>query len=370
MNNKKKIIICSNYAWTIYNFRIPLIKELNKNGYSVTLVTQFDGYEKHLKKIVDKVLPLFISRKGINPFIDVLTIINLIYIFIKVRPNIALFFTIKPVIYGSIASKFFDMKSISMITGLGTAFISNNWITLVAKRLYKFSLSSASTVLFQNIDDKNFFLKHKLVNLNICKLIPGSGIDIRKFKYTAIPLNKKVTFLLIARMLKDKGVIEYADAARLMRQKYIDVTFQLLGPIEVQNRTSISKKVIFSLVKDGIVEYLGETDDVRPIIANACCIVLPSYREGTSRVLLEAASMGRPIIATNVPGCREVVEDGFNGLLCKPRNYHDLSKKIEKIIKMTPLQREIMGKNGREKVKREFTTEKVNSIYIDILDNL
>lgn len=363
-----KVLICSNYAWTVFNFRLPLIKKMKALGYKVVVITQFDGYEEKIKKDVDQILPLFISRKGVNPFIDTITFLHLVITFFRIKPHYILLFTIKPVIYGTLAAKFFGIKSIVMITGLGTSFIINNWITSLVKLMYKFSLKSAHIVFFQNSDDKDLFLENKLINPKVCKMIPGSGIDTSKFRYIAPKNNKKVTFLLIARMLWDKGVGEYVKAARIIKLKYPNTIFQLLGPLGVQNRTAISEEKMNRWEKEGYIEYLGATDDVMVFIKRACCVVLPSYREGISRVLLEAASIGRPIIASDVPGCREVVNNKINGFLCVSRDYQDLAQKIEAMINLSYENRKTMGIKGREKIKQEFSQEIVNRLFLEAIN--
>ena len=365
--SRKTIIVCANYAWTIYNFRMALIRRLKSEGYKVIVLTQFDGYEEQIRSEVDGIASLFISRKGVNPFVDLLTVADLVRHFISLKPDTFLGFSIKPVIYGSIAAKIFKTPSIVMVTGLGTAFISNNWITKVVKTLYRFSLSSALVIFFQNSDDRNIFINNKLVAKKICMDSPGSGVDIIRFSYSILPITTEFSFLLIARMLRDKGIGEFVEAARAVKLKYPNTRFQLLGPLGVQNRTSIKKKEVKAWENEGIIEYLGETDDVKSYIEHACCVVLPSYREGTSRVLLEAAAMGRPLIATDVPGCREVVEDGVTGFLCKPRDYVNLSEKIELMLKLPYETRRVMGVKGREKIETEFRQEIVCDLYVDAL---
>jgi len=363
------IIICSNYAWTIYNFRMPLIRRLNKEGYKVCVLTQFDGYESLIANEVDQIKPLFISRKGVNPFIDFFTILDFFKHFIRIKPMLILLFTIKPVIYGSIAARLMRVRSIVMITGLGTAFITDTWITKVVKTLYRFSLVSVATVFFQNVDDKDLFVGNRLVDSRVCRLTPGSGVDLDKFSRADLPVNNEMSFLLIGRMLWDKGIGEFVDAARNIKSIYPNIRFQLLGPLGVENRTSISNKQMDEWQKDGIIEYLGETDNVVNYIEKACCVVLPSYREGTSRVLLEAAAMGRPLIATDVPGCREVIKDGVTGFLCRSGDYLDLSDKIELMLKLPYESRRIMGIKGREKIEKEFNQKIVNDLYIDAIEN-
>ncbi len=369
-NQENTVLICSNYGWTIFNFRLPLIKSLKKNGYKVVVVTQYDGYEKQIAKYVDKIQPLFISRKGINPFYDLITLTHLFVNVLKARPNHLLLFTIKPVIYGSIVGRLLRISSYSTITGLGTAFISNTWITKIVKILYKTALYKSKAVFFQNTDDRDIFLTEKLVSHNHIKMVPGSGIDLSKFKETQLLDSNPFIFTLIARMLWDKGINEFIEAARAIKQTNPDVIFQLLGPINVENRTAIPIKKMNEWIDDGIIQYLGETNNVVKFIQNTSCVVLPSYREGTSRVLLEAASMCRPIIATDVPGCREVVEDGYNGYLCEPKNSEDLANKIQNMILLPFSERKKMGLNGRIKVSKEFDQSIVSSIYLEAIKEL
>lgn len=368
-NTNKTILICSNCAWNIINFRLPLIKSLSENGYSVVVVTKFDGYEKEVAEYVDKIEPLFISSKGINPFVDVITLLNLIIAFFKLKPKYLLLFTIKPVIYGSIIAKLYKIKTIVMITGLGTAFIADNWMTSLVKFLYKYALSTASTIFFQNNDDKDLFLDDGLANSNLCKLTPGSGLDVQEFPYKPPSPDKQIIFTLIARMIWDKGIGEYVQAAKIIQSKYPNIKFQLLGPIGVENRTAIPANTVSTWVDKGYVEYIEETSDVKSYIENSSCIVLPSYREGTSRVLLEAAAVGRPIIASDVAGCREIVENGISGFLCKPKDFDDLSNKIEDMLCLSFEERKNMGIVGRKKVEKDFSHEIVNDLFLDAIKN-
>ncbi len=364
-NNQKTVLICSNYAWTVFNFRMGLIKELKRNDYKVAVITQFDGYEKKISNEVDMILPLFISRKGINPFLDLITFFHLLISIYKLKPNFLFLFTIKPVIYGSLVGRILRRKSYPMITGLGTAFTSKSWITRLVKVLYKGALKKSEVVFFQNIDDRDIFLVEKLVNPNAIKMVPGSGIDLSRFPKTELMDKNPMVFTLVSRMIWDKGIKEFVEAAKIIKRSYSKVIFQLIGPLNVENRTAISEKKMNEWVKDGTIRYLGETDNVAKFIKDSSCIVLPSYREGTSRVLLEAASMCRPIITSNVPGCREVVEDGFNGFLCESKNSIDLAKKIKKMILLPFKERKEMGLNGRIKMEKEFDQSIVSKIYLE-----
>lgn len=367
-HKQKTILICSNYAWTIFNFRLPIIRSLRNAGYRVEVATQFDGYEARLVDEVDNIHNLFISRKGLNPIVDLITCLNILLIVLKSKIDICLLFTIKPVIYGSIAASFIRVPALPMITGLGTAFLTDGILASIVKSLYKVALRPVKIVFFQNTADKNLFINEGIVDKKFCRLSPGSGVDLDKFSPSDPPLRDQLTFLLVARMLWDKGIGEFIEAARLIKLKHPKTRFQLLGPLGVQNRSSISNKDMTGWLEEDIIEYLGETDNVDRYIKDSCCVVLPSYREGTSRVLLEAAAMSRPVIATDVPGCREVIEDDITGFLCKPRDYNDLSDKMEKMILLPYETRRIMGEKGRQKVQQEFCQNIVCKLYIDTIE--
>ena len=348
---------------------MALIRRLKSEGYKVIVLTQFDGYENVIGEEVDEIKSLFISRKGINPFVDIFTILHFTKHLLTFKPDVLLSFTIKPVIYGSIAAKITNVRSIVMITGLGTAFIADTWLTKVVKALYRYALSSVSSIFFQNVDDKDLFINQKLVDSRVCQLTPGSGLDLDKFAYADLLHTPDTVFLLIARMLWDKGIGEFVDAARDIKVRYPNSRFQLLGPLGVENRSSIPRSQMAEWQEEGFIEYLGETDNVAVYIKKASCVVLPSYREGTSRVLLEGAAMGRPLIATDVPGCREVVDDGVTGFLCKPRNYVSLAQKIELMLKLPHEACIVMGVKGRKKVENEFNQDIVCDLYVQAIKN-
>jgi glycosyltransferase involved in cell wall biosynthesis len=276
-------------------------------------------------------------------------------------------FTIKPNIYGNFSCRFLGIKTINNISGLGTVFINKNIVTRIVIELYKFTLAKSSVVFFQNSDDKDIFLDNNIVKSSKCSLLPGSGINTSFFSPVKKIENDYFVFLLAARMIWDKGIKEYFEAASIIIKKYKKVKFQLVGQIDSHNKASVPYNKIKEYVDNGIINYLGEASDIRPYLERADCVVLPSYREGTSRALLEAAAMGRPIIATDVPGCREVIEDGVTGFLCESRDYLDLSHKMEKMLLLPYETRRIMGKNGRKKVEKEFNQDVVSQLYYDAI---
>jgi len=367
----KTIAIIINTTWNIYNFRKGLIQALQKEGYKVIAISPKDEYAKKLEEIGCKHFHIDIDNKGTNPIKDMKLILDYYKLFKKHNIDLVLGYTIKPNIYGSFASGLANIPIITNISGLGTVFLNNNFSSKIAKLLYKIALKIPKKVFFQNRDDLELFVKLNLVNKNKARVIPGSGIDTNKFFPATI--NKKdgkTKFLLIARLIRDKGVFEYIEAAKIIKEKYPNTEFAILGSFYLQNPTALTKEELKKWENEGIIKYLGVSDNIKDIIAQYDCIVLPSYREGLSRVLLEAASMAKPIITTNVPGCRDVVEDGVNGFLCEVKNSKSLSNAIEKFLTLSNEEREIMGQKGREKVIKEFDEKVVIDIYLEEIKNI
>lgn len=359
------IIIFSKSTWNVLNFRKNLIKEMIKNGWNVYVVAKADTSKSDLESIGCKIVPIKINNKSINPLNDLILFLKILKIYYSIKPNVTCHFNIKPVIYGSMASRILKIPSINMITGLGTAFLSKSWINGIVKLLYYLSLKKTSSVFFQNEDDKNLFLKNNLVPYSSVYKTPGSGIDLEYFQSADYPKNKDIYFLLISRILWDKGIKEYVEAARYIKLKYENISFNLLGPIENESNSEISLHQVKLWTDEGIINYLGSVNDVRQYIKDCHCVVLPSYREGTPKSLLEAAAMARPAIATNVVGCKEVVNDGQNGFLCENKNYISLAETMEKFISLSYHEKRKMGLKGREKVVEEFDEKIVINNYIE-----
>ncbi len=366
----KKIVISLNTSWNIYNFRLNLARSLKRAGYDVVLVAPYDKYSEILKQEFEY-HDIYMNNKGTNPKEDFKTLIIFYKLYKAIKPDVVLNYTIKPNIYGNIACSMLNIKTINNISGLGTVFIKENFVTKIVKNLYKYSLNKSSKVFFQNNEDKELFIEKRLVNPSLCDLLPGSGINTNKF----MPMeyekeDKTFKFLLIARMLWDKGINEYIVAAKIIKQKYQNVEFQLLGSLDAVNKTAISKEQMQSWVDEGLVTYLGVTDDVKEYIKKSDCILLPSYREGTPRTLLESASMGKPIITTNTVGCKNVVDDKINGFLCEVKNSQDLALKMEKMLNLSEEKRKEMGKAGREKMIKEFEESIVINKYLQTIKEI
>ncbi|MBT7470123.1 MAG: glycosyltransferase family 4 protein, partial [Candidatus Cloacimonetes bacterium] len=344
----KRIAVVSNTAWSLYNFRLNLMKELQLKGYDVVAVAPFDEYKE---KITFEYFDIKMNNQGTNIIEDFFLFWRFVRLYKKIKPDVILQFTIKPNIYGTIAANFLNIPCINNIAGLGTLFIRENWLSKIVKLLYKFSQQFAKKIFFQNRDDAELF--SKIIKQDKCDILPGSGVNLEKFS----PRKKETSefsFLLMARLLWDKGVGEYIEATREVQKKYPDIKFKIIGWLDVDNPSAVSKTQMNKWINEGVVEYLGAKDDVRDYIANSDCVVLPSYyREGVPKSLLESASMARPIITTDSIGCREVVDINVNGFLCKPRSVDDLVDKMKKMILLSSLEREEMGKNGRKKMINE-----------------
>ncbi len=349
------ILIVSNTSWYLHNFRLGLIKSLLERGYEVCTLSPKDESSANLQDAGCRHIHLEMDNKGLNPISDLVMKRRLSKLYGEISPNLILHYTIKPVIYGSLAAAKLGIPFINNITGLGTAFIKTNWLTWLVKRLYRLSQKNADQVLFQNVDDRELFVSERLIPENVPQeVLPGTGIDTDHFNQQPYSESNPMIFLLIARMLWDKGVREFVEAGRQIKLEFNDVRFQLLGFLDVSNRTAISREQMQVWVDEGIIEYLGATDDVRPYIREAHCVVLPSYREGLPRTLLEAAAIGRPIIATDVTGCREVVDHGVNGYLCKERDTNDVTEKMKDMINLSTDERREMGLKGRKKMEENF----------------
>ena len=364
----KKIIISANVIWTITNFRKELIKYLSSNGYKVICVASKDELSINLEQVLRELEIEFyqvnIDRKGVNPINDIRYIINLYNLYKKIAPDVILHFTIKPNIYGSFVASLLKIPSINTINGLGSGIIKNNFLSKIIKKMYRFSLKNSAKVFFQNEDDLKFFIENNIVNKDKVGIVPGSGVDIDRFKNIKKKTNGKFTFLLIARLLKDKGIYEYIEAAKQIQRKYKNVDFLLAGQFDKGNPSAIAQEDIKKYIDKKIISYIGLTSNIEEFFELCDVIVLPSYREGLSRVLIEAASAYKPLIATDVPGCREIVQDNYNGLLCKPYNAECLFEALEKMIKTNKIDLDLMGRRSYQIAKEKFSKDIVNNIYM------
>lgn len=363
----KTIAISANTSWYLYNFRKNTITALIELGYQVIAIAPHDTYATKLEELGARFIHVDIDQSGTNPIKDIKTLYSLIKAFYKHRVDIVLNFTPKNNIYGTLAAKISGTKSINNIAGLGTLFVNETLTSKIARMLYKVSQCYAHKIFFQNEDDRALFINSGIVRAEFTDRLPGSGADLTRFSITPAIDDGVTRFLLIARMLYEKGINHYVEAARILKKKYgLRVEFSLLGFLDVNNPSAVSKAEMQAWVGEGIINYLGTTDTVENEIAKADCMVLPSfYREGVPKSLLEAGAMGKPIVTTNNIGCKETVDDGVNGFLCEPRNTLSLVDALEKMIVMGHAQRLTMGNNSRKKMENEFDEKIVIDRYID-----
>lgn len=367
---KRKIVISINTAWNIYNFRAGLIRALVGAGYEVVALAPQDEYSECLKAMGCTVIDLPMDNNGTHLGRDVALLARYYSLLRALRPHAFLGYTVKPNVYGSMAAHALGIPVINNIAGLGATFIRESFVTKIVRTLYKIALARSYKVFFQNADDQVLFNEAGLVRQGVSSLVPGSGLNLDH--YVPTPANRAAQrpfrFLLVARMLKDKGIEEYAEAARLLHQQGQRVEFLLLGATGAGNPNAVPAEKLAEWEASGILSYLGKTDDVRPYLSDADCIVLPSYREGVPRSLLEAAAMARPIIATDVVGCRDVVDDGLNGMLCEEKNATALADKMSAMMALAPAERAAMGAAGRRKVETQFDEQIVIKKYLKALD--
>lgn len=362
------VLITVNAAWNIWNFRRPLIDALLADGHTVTILAPKDEAVSKLEAIGCAVRHLDMNAKGLNPIQDAQLVLRYRKHFRELGPDVILSFTIKNNLFGAFAAKSLGIPFVPNVTGLGTAFLSGAVLQRIAVALYKNAFRNLPAVFFQNEDDRDLFVERGLVTPRQARRLPGSGIDLGRFKAVALPPEEDApVFLMVARLLRDKGVLEFVDAARQVKARGGKARFQLLGATGSENRTAIDRDTVDGWVKEGLVEYLGQVEDVRPIIAKSHCVVLPSYREGAPRTLIEAAAMARPLIATDVAGCRSVVDDGVTGFLCEVRNAASLAAAIDRFVDLSSKDRATMGMAGRAKMEHEYSHDIVVAEYRKVL---
>lgn len=354
-----------NTSWSMVHFRGETIKEFIRWGHKVIVLAPQDDFSDALKQTGAEYIILDISRKGTNPISEIFTIVNLARLLFQLKPDVVLNYTIKPVLYGTLAARLAGVKKIiSITTGLGYVFSHKNLTSKIAKLMYKYILKFADEVWFLNLDDEETFQNSKLIEKKKSFVLPGEGVDI---DYYTPSMNKPsiLTFTLISRMLWDKGIGHFADAAKFIKQKYPNTKFQIVGPIDEGNPEGISLKQLHDWHQEGFIEYLGATKDIRPILENTSCLVHPTfYKEGLPRILIEACSMGLPCITTDAPGCRDVIKNNDNGFLIEPNNLESLISTLEMYINLDESKKSSLIQNSRTKISNQFSTKKINAIYM------
>jgi len=356
-----KIILFANTDWYLYNFRLTLAQASRKKGHAVVLLSPPGEYGPRLVQAGFRWISFPLSRRGMNPFSELITLWRLARLYSRERPDLVHHFTVKCVLYGSLAAKMAGVKGVvNAIIGLGYVFIGDEWpvrlLRWLVKGFYRRALRGTQ-VIFQNPDDQELFSRNGLVNRKQVTLIPSSGVDIEKFSPSPEPAGEPLV-ILPARMLWAKGVNEFVLAAGILRLAGVQARFALIGDTDPGNPEAVPVDQLEKWRKEGIIEWWGWQEDMPAMYRQAHIVCLPSYREGTPKTLIEAAACGRPIVTTDVPGCHEVVRDQQNGLLVPVRNSQDLAAALKRLIEDAHM-RERMGKQGRELAVAKFSLERV-----------
>lgn len=362
------IVVSANTLWNLFNFRIPILQELASIGFRVVAAAADDESAEALSMMGIEIESLKMRSRGISPFSDASLFLQYCRLFKRVRPVAFLAFTSKPNIYGSLAAHYRGIPVINTVTGLGTGFLGGPALRFVMVNFYRFALGKSTKIFFHNDDDRNLFLRLGLTTEAQAAVVAGSGVDLEKFAPRPVPSGRPFIFLFIGRMLRDKGAAEFAEAASIVKRQR-SARFQMLGPNE-RHPKGVPAATVEMWRSEGHVELLNPVADVRSIMAEADCVVLPSYREGLPRVLIEASAMAKPVITTDVPGCRQVVEHGVTGLLCDARSSESLAEAMIAVHDLSLEQRLAMGRRGRRRAEREFSQDKIVNAYLGALAQL
>ncbi|MCU0429902.1 MAG: glycosyltransferase family 4 protein [Cytophagaceae bacterium] len=365
-----RIAVVVNTAWNVYNFRLGLLTEFQRKGYEIHIVAPADEYVPGLKALGFYFHSLEMPSKGTNPLSDLRLLWQLRMLYSRIRPSVCLHYTIKPNLYGTLAASWLGIPVINNVTGLGTAFIRPGLINRIVRILYKIAFPKADKIFFQNQDDLQLFLTYQLVHAEQCELLPGSGVNLEKFKPSPKRPQEPLVFLMVARILVDKGVREYLEAANQLSKKYTSIRFLLIGAFDEASGFGVKKEEVMKAVDLGYLEYQPFTDQISEAYACADAVVLPSYREGTPKTLLEAAAMAKPLISTLAPGCKDVVREGLNGFLCEVRNATSLAASMEKFILLSAEEKINMGMESRKLAEKNFDEKLVIKAYENAIDQL
>lgn len=362
---KKKVLILVNHEIVIYNFRLELVNRLLKDNYEVYISTPSGPKIDILKNMGCKIIDTAIDRHSVNPLKEFKLLFKYFNIFKEINPDVVLTYTIKPNIYGGIISKLKNTPLIANITGLGIAVENESLLSKITLSLYKFAFSSIRTIFFQNKENMALFEQKQISNSKY-KLLPGSGVNLDYFSLQEYPDDSKVEFIFISRIMKEKGIDQYLEAAEIISKKYKNSVFHICGFLEGDY-----EKIIDEATKNEQIIYHGMVSDIRTILNSVNCTVHPTYYpEGLSNVLLESAATGKPLISTNRSGTKEVIDDGETGFLIEAKNTKDLVGKIEYFINMSYSEKKEMGLKGRNKVEKEFDRQIVVNEYMKEIEEV
>ena len=358
--NNRVILILTNNIGGLHSFRKEVVKAMCDAGYKLYISTPDDNFKAdYFRKIGCEIILTKFNRRGTNPFADFKLMQAYCKLIKQLRPVAVLTYTIKPNIYGGMAARLCRVPQLANVTGLGDAVENGGWMQKLTISLYKMGLGRAHRIFFQNASNREFGIRMGIAD-NSSVLLPGSGVNLQHHTYQEYPADvRRIRFLYIGRLLKDKGAEELFEAAKAIKAKYPKTEFQIVGNVEGDYQKQLDE-----LVADGTVRFLGSQSDVRPFIGAVECTIMPSYHEGMSNVNLESAANGRPVITTNVPGCKETVDDGKTGYLVESKSTKSLIDAVERFIALPYNQKVLMGQEGRRKVEREFDRQIVVNAYL------
>jgi glycosyltransferase involved in cell wall biosynthesis len=367
----KEVWVAINTTWNIFNFRRGLITALGAAGFRVAAFAPPDEYVGRVESFGARYVPMQLDNASTNPLRELMTLLRMVRLLKRERPALLLTYTPKVNIYLSLAARVCGIPVVANVSGLGRTFIAGGWLTLIAQLMYRIAFSWPERIFFQNAEDRAAFLDAGLAKEARTALIPGSGVDVSRFSpEQKVRPEGTFAFLMVARLMWDKGVGEYVAAARQLKADFPAVSFRMVGFLDVPSPSAVPRGEVEKWEREGVIEYLGHSDDMVPIYAESDCVVLPSYREGMPKTLLEAASMGLPAIATDVPGCRQAVADGETGFLCSVRDAPALAEAMRRMLMLTPEQRVCMGKLARARIVGAFDENIVVERYMDVVKGI
>jgi len=375
-NKNKSVLIVSNCTWYLYNFRYKLLEDLKNKGFKLILISPLDEYYSEISKFFFNKENLFLMRGSENPLVEIITLAHLFFIYLKYKPILVHHFTIKPCIYGGIVSRLLGIKNtINHITGLGPSFYSNRlkikYVNKILEPFYKYAFNNNKNNImniFHNNSDKNTFIKKLITKKEYTQTIKGSGVDINYFKKEKLfKSNERTKLLFPARLIKEKGIIELINACNELWKENYKFTLNIAGEIDKQNRSYLKNRYFKFIHKNPNIKFLGKCSDMKKVYIKMDIVILPSWREGLSKALLESAAMSLPIITTDVPGCRDIITNNYSGLLVPARNEKKLKFAIKKYLGNPELGIKY-GENARKTVCSKFTIEIINKKILKIYD--
>jgi len=365
-----RIVYSANSFEHIYHLRYEVVQVLQNLSDELILLAATDEYQQKLENMGFTTLSINIDKNGSNPFRDTLLTINYFLTYKKISPNLIFHSTIKPNIYGSLASRILKLRTINNISGLGTIYFSNILIKIIGYGLYKISQKKVYKILFQNEEDLNLFVEKKICFRNQAILIPGSGVNTNKFKNEEKKSKEIFSFAFIGRLVKKKGILEFIQSSKKIYHDLPHSEFLIIGSFNKKNKDSIKEKDFFNLIKGyDRIKYLGHQENIKDILKLIDCVVLPSHREGMSNILMEACSMEIPIIASDVPGCKEIIINGYNGYTFNYKKISSISKSMKKMFNLSNEERNQMGIAGRNLMIKKFSRENVLNVYKKLVLN-